>query len=90
MGDAADDAEADPPPATAAKRAASYASKSAKQQKRNGVPDDFFVYGNRYRLEEPSNAFRELKYGPGVRNSPVLRPGGTAPRVAPVQGLGLA
>ena len=25
-----------------------------------------------------------------VRNSPVLRPGGTAPRVAPVQGLGLA
>jgi hypothetical protein len=67
MGDAADDAEADPPPATAAKRAASYASKSAKQQKRNGVPDDFFVYGNRYRLEEPSNAFRELKYGPGVQ-----------------------
>ena len=67
MGDAADDAEVDAAPATAAKRAASYASKSRKQQKKSGVPDDFFVYGNRYRLEEPSNAYRELRYGPGVQ-----------------------
>eukprot|EP00964_Phaeocystis_antarctica_P161753 scaffold134286_cov109-Phaeocystis_antarctica.AAC.1 len=65
MGDAADDAEADAPPAGAAKRAATYASKSRKQQKRSGVPDDFFVYGNRYKLEQPSNAYRELRYGPG-------------------------